>query len=492
MHTPDLSAAYAADLEQWRRLTKTRTRTAQRIPIPVFIRLMRGTDIALMLLGSVISWVCFRTLPLDGHVVATLLGSWVGVLSLNRLGAYQFTRLRYTRLQLALIAASLLAGSLTVAGVLYSLQDDTLPGWHWPLSWALSAGSLLFVSRLVTRRLLRRWARAGRLTRRIAVVGATEHGRAFLERATTPDLPNLHVVGVYDDDPARVPSNDAGLAVAGHLGDLLTHSRNDPVDAVVVTLPLAETQRIEAICRELRSIVADVYVVADFAKMNSRVPDAASINGVPVLMVGRRPLADWELIQKATFDRICAALLLLPLAPVFLLLALLIKLDSRGPVLFRQIRIGFNNVPFHCYKFRTMYHHMSDMLANQQTTRDDPRVTRVGRWLRRFSLDELPQIFNVLLGDMSLVGPRPHAPHTKAGDQLFQEAVAEYAVRHRVKPGITGWAQVNGLRGETRTVEQIQKRVDHDIFYIENWSMLFDIKILLLTLLREINSRHAF
>jgi lipopolysaccharide/colanic/teichoic acid biosynthesis glycosyltransferase len=161
-------------------------------------------------------------------------------------------------------------------------------------------------------------------------------------------------------------------------------------------------------------------------------------------------------------------------------------------VLFRQPRLGFNNRMFLCYKFRTMHHGMADLLADRQTTRDDPRITRIGRYLRKLSVDELPQLFNVLNGTMSLVGPRPHAPNTKAADRLFAEVVQQYALRHRVKPGITGWAQVNGWRGETRTVDQIEQRVKFDLFYIENWSVLLDLRILVMTVLREVASRQAF
>ena len=193
------------------------------------------------------------------------------------------------------------------------------------------------------------------------------------------------------------------------------------------------------------------------------------------------------------FDILIGSVLLLALSPFLGLIALIIRLDSRGPALFRQPRLGFNNKLFICYKFRTMDHGMADSMAiPRQTTRNDFRVTRLGRWLRMLSLDELPQLLNVLKGNMSLVGPRPHAPNTKAADQLFTDVVARYAVRHRVKPGITGWAQVNGWRGETKRVEQIENRVAHDLAYIENWSLWFDLRILMLTVTRGILSRNAF
>lgn len=201
---------------------------------------------------------------------------------------------------------------------------------------------------------------------------------------------------------------------------------------------------------------------------------------------------DWQRKQKTVFDCLAATCMLLLLAPFLAAIALLIALDSPGPVLFRQARTGLNNRPFTIFKFRTMHHAMADVLAEQQTTRNDPRVTRVGGILRRFSIDELPQLFNVLRGDMSMVGPRPHAPNTKAAGQLFTDVVVNYALRHQVKPGITGWAQVNGWRGETKTIEEIQARVDHDLHYIQNWSLALDVKIMLLTLRREIRSKTAF
>jgi exopolysaccharide biosynthesis polyprenyl glycosylphosphotransferase len=187
---------------------------------------------------------------------------------------------------------------------------------------------------------------------------------------------------------------------------------------------------------------------------------------------------------KSAIDRAGAMLALLALLPVMLSIALAIRLESPGPALFTQERIGFRERRFRCYKFRSMYHHMADSRAARQATRDDTRVTRFGRFLRRSSLDELPQLLNVLKGDMSLVGPRPHAPETCAAGRMFSEIVPFYDRRHCVRPGITGWAQVNGWRGETRTVEDIEMRVRYDLEYISNWSLLFDLRIMLLTLVR--------
>src|SRR5690606_25777765 len=205
-----------------------------------------------------------------------------------------------------------------------------------------------------------------------------------------------------------------------------------------------------------------------------------------------KPLGAWDTLIKTLEDRILAALAILALSPVMALVALAVKLDSRGPVLFKQRRYGFNNELIEVYKFRSMYVDKTDHNAEKLVTRSDPRVTRVGRFIRKTSLDELPQLFNVLKGDLSLVGPRPHPTMAKAADKLYGEVVDGYFARHKVKPGITGWAQINGWRGETDTPEKIQRRVEHDLYYIENWSVMFDLYILAMTPISLLNTRNAY
>ena len=214
---------------------------------------------------------------------------------------------------------------------------------------------------------------------------------------------------------------------------------------------------------------------------------------MPFLDVADKPIADWDVVAKWLVDHVLGSLILLLAAPVMALVALAIKLDSKGPVLFKQKRYGFNNELIEVYKFRSMYTDKSDAHAVKLVTRGDPRVTRVGRIIRKTSLDELPQLFNVVFkGDLSLVGPRPHAVQAKAADHLYNEVVDSYFARHRVKPGITGWAQINGWRGETDTEEKIQHRVEHDLYYIENWSVLLDLYIILLTPFRLFSTEHAY
>ena len=212
-----------------------------------------------------------------------------------------------------------------------------------------------------------------------------------------------------------------------------------------------------------------------------------------MLDVFDKPIADWDVVIKLAFDKIVGALALIALSPVLAATALAIKLDSPGPVLFRQKRYGFNNELIEVYKFRSMHVDQLDPTAAKLVTRDDPRVTRVGRFIRKTSIDELPQLFNVVFkGDLSLVGPRPHAIHAKAADRQYDEVVDGYFARHRVKPGITGWAQINGWRGETDTQEKIQQRVEHDLYYIENWSILLDLYILAMTPISLLKSDNAY
>jgi exopolysaccharide biosynthesis polyprenyl glycosylphosphotransferase len=211
-----------------------------------------------------------------------------------------------------------------------------------------------------------------------------------------------------------------------------------------------------------------------------------------VLDIFDKPIADWNRVAKSIFDRVVGGLGLLAATPLMAGIALAVKLDSPGPIFFRQRRYGFNNEPIEIWKFRSLFHDKADQTAQTLVKPGDSRVTRVGRFIRKTSLDELPQLFNVVFaGNLSLVGPRPHAFNAKADDRLYEEAVDGYFARHRVKPGITGWAQINGWRGDTDTQEKIRQRIEHDLYYIENWSLLFDTYIVLRTPFALIKAENA-
>ena len=372
------------------------------------------------------------------------------------------------------------------------LTNDAGPGFReWSLCWLTVSVFMLTLSRAYLSRRLHAWAYSGRLARRVAVIGAGEFSREFINRLRSE--PNAYtVVGLYDDRLSRIPGMQEGVRVRGTVRDLLARSREEQIDLIVIALPLRAADRIASILEQIGSAVADICLTTDFAGYRYKSSEVSTVGSNPVILIGEQPLKEWRAATKAAFDLIVGSIVLLVLSPLLLLIALAIRLESPGPALFRQPRLGFNNRTFICYKFRTMHHGMTDLSGEQQATRSDPRVTRLGKWLRALSLDELPQLLNVLKGDMSLVGPRPHPLNTKAADKLFTDVVANYAFRHRVKPGMTGWAQVNGWRGETKTVEQIENRVACDLAYIDKWSVWFDLRIMVLTITREIFSSTAF
>jgi Undecaprenyl-phosphate glucose phosphotransferase len=287
--------------------------------------------------------------------------------------------------------------------------------------------------------------------------------------------------GVFDDRKSRLPGLVCGLSVRGTTDDLLNFARRAPIDEVIMALPLDAEQRLKSLCDKMKALAIDVRISLEPLAETFNVRGLGYVGTVPVLEVVDRPLKNWRAVAKWVEDKLLGVLLFVFVGPLMALIAILIKLDSPGPVFFVQTRFGFNNEVIRVLKFRTMHIDHADPSGAQRTVRNDPRVTRLGRILRLLSFDELPQLINVVRGDMSLVGPRPHAVAMKAGDRLYCEAVEQYLHRHRVKPGITGWAQVNGLRGEVDTLEKAHARVAHDLYYIEHWSPWLDLKILLKT-----------
>ena len=346
----------------------------------------------------------------------------------------------------------------------------------------LAALALVFFARLLAI-VVQRMTRAGRLDRRTAIVGGGEAGESLLRELSKQEDTELRICGVFDDrTDERSPDVVAGYPKLGNVDDLVEFARHTRLDLVIFTMPITAEQRLLAMLRKLWVLPIDIRLSAHTNKLRFRPRSYSYIGAVPVLDVFDKPIADWDVVLKSVFDRVIGALALVALSPVLLATALAVKLDSKGPVIFRQKRYGFNNELIEVYKFRSMRTDQLDATAAKLVTRNDPRVTRVGRFIRKTSLDELPQLFNVVFkGNLSLVGPRPHAVHAKAADRIYDEVVDGYFARHRVRPGITGWAQVNGWRGETDTPEKLQRRVEHDLHYIENWSLLFDLYILLIT-----------
>jgi len=341
----------------------------------------------------------------------------------------------------------------------------------------------LYGIRLFLYGIVRRWTREGRLDRRAVVVGGGNPGETLITALDRQTESDVRLLGVFDDrGEDRAPTACAGLQKLGSVDDLVEFARKTRVDLVIFSLPISAESRILQMLKKLWVLPVDIRLSAHTNKLQFRPRSYSYIGSVPVLDVADRPIADWDVVMKWLFDKIVGGLALIVALPVMAIVAIAIKLDSRGPVLFKQKRYGFNNELIEVYKFRSMYVEATDATAAKLVTKGDPRVTKVGRFIRKTSLDELPQFLNVVFkGNLSLVGPRPHAVHAKAVDRLYDEAVDGYFARHRVKPGITGWAQINGWRGETDNDEKIQRRVEHDLYYIENWSVLFDVYILAMT-----------
>jgi Undecaprenyl-phosphate glucose phosphotransferase len=278
----------------------------------------------------------------------------------------------------------------------------------------------------------------------------------------------------------------------GTITDLATYARNNRVDLIIVAIPLSAEARLLHILKRLWELPVDIRISGKASSLKFSSKAYTYIGRLPLLAVFDRPLMGWGLFLKNVFDRVIASVALVVLAPVLLAVAAAIRLESKGPVLFKQKRYGFNNELIEVFKFRSMYADRCDAHATTLVSKGDPRVTRVGRLIRKTSLDELPQLFNVLTGQLSLVGPRPHATQAKAADTLYEQVVDGYFARHRVRPGITGWAQINGWRGETDTREKIEQRVKHDLDYIDNWSLMFDVKILARTPFALLKSENAY
>ena len=363
----------------------------------------------------------------------------------------------------------------------------------WLAAFFFVGLAALMAERLFLRALVRGWARDGRLDRRTIVVGSDENGEKLVEALKVQCDSDIEILGVFDDrNDSRAFDTCAGSPKLGKVDDIVEFARRTRVDLVLFALPISAETRILEMLKKLWVLPVDIRLSAHTNKLRFRPRSYSYLGKVPTLHVFEAPITDWDLVMKWLFDRVVGFVILVLALPVMGLVALAVKLDSPGPVIFRQKRFGFNNERIDVFKFRSLYHHLADPTAAKVVTKDDPRVTRVGRFIRKTSLDELPQLLNVLRGELSLVGPRPHAVEANTANKLWEEVVDGYFARHRVKPGITGWAQINGWRGEVNTPEKLQNRVEHDLYYIENWSLLFDLYILLRTPFALLRTENAY
>ncbi|WP_296745134.1 undecaprenyl-phosphate glucose phosphotransferase, partial [Mesorhizobium sp.] len=315
-------------------------------------------------------------------------------------------------------------------------------------TWFVVGFVLIFGLRLVMSRLIRRWARDGRMERRALIVGGGKSAEVLIRSVEKQPYNDIRICGIFDDrSDKRSPPIVAGYPKLGTISELIEFARIARIDMLIVSLPLTAESRVLQLLKKLWVLPVDIRLSAHSNALQFRPRAYSYIGSVPMLDIFDKPINDWDSVAKRAFDIVFSLIGIVVFSPVMLATAIAIKLDSKGPVLFKQKRHGFNNEIIEVYKFRSMYTDRSDPTAKQTVTKNDPRVTRVGRFIRKTSIDELPQFFNALLGSLSLVGPRPHAIAAQSHNLLYNEVVDGYFARHKVKPGVTGWAQINGWRG---------------------------------------------
>ncbi|CAK0772520.1 putative colanic acid biosysnthesis UDP-glucose lipid carrier transferase [Gammaproteobacteria bacterium] len=360
----------------------------------------------------------------------------------------------------------------------------------WVLAWMVLGLMGLMLLRGLLTYLLVRWSQVGSLGERVVIIGAGDIGQWLLKQLEYKSHGHIHVVGVFDDRLNRLKLQDSAVEVRGTTDDLMVFVREYAIDMIVIALPSQAEYRLNQLVMKLRVLPVEIHVCPGRIGFNLERSEVVEMGGVPLLKVVSRPLETWGVAVKRLEDLLIASMILILISPLLLLIALAIRLDSPGPVFFVQLRGGFNGRVFWMLKFRSMRLPSPGPKGKLEQARPgDPRVTRVGRFLRQTSLDELPQFFNVIKGDMSIVGPRPHAIEH---DQEFSQIINHYVSRLRVKPGITGWAQINGFRGLTDTREKLMSRLDYDLYYIDNWSLWFDFSIIVKTVVFGMINRNAY
>ncbi|MGP8025781.1 MAG: undecaprenyl-phosphate glucose phosphotransferase [Acidocella sp.] len=424
-------------------------------------------------------------------ILLTLLSLYsAGLYRLEVIGDYRQFRQYFSWAWLCLLAALLTIDVAAVWNAGSSSRDILHNNVDILTIWIVTCGLALICARRALFLLFRYGVEQELVVHDAVVIGATALAAQFIARVKADRL-GVRVKAVFDDNNAARMVSD--VPVYGGIDDLPVYHKWNELDTVVIALPLQDIDVMRRLVGRLSMQPLKIALLPGPLEMGTTRDWHARLGelpGVHLMSIRDLPIERSGLLIKTLFDKAAATLALLLFAPVMMACVIGIKLTSPGPVLFRQKRTGYRNREFNVYKFRSM--HVSVCSTGKLTTRNDPRVFAFGHLMRKLSLDELPQLFNVLLGDMSMVGPRPHMPEATAAGQFYFEAVQEYAARHRVKPGITGWAQVNGWRGPTETLHQIEQRVAHDLYYIDNWSFMLDLSILMKTAFSGFFGKNAF
>jgi Undecaprenyl-phosphate glucose phosphotransferase len=457
----------------------------------------RFFNIAMILLDGIVLLAALMTaclltreessisLARSGEIIPILWAIPVQIIYYFVMDVYSSKRSIVFRKEVMLLVKAHFAAIISIYGILY-----VLAGGHSPqdilLPFALTGFSFITIERFAVRRGLRYLRERGYNQRHLIIIGCGETGRSFLLKLLEHRDFGYNVIGFLDDAPDLQGTMVNGTPVVGTCSDLPAVLAGSGVDEVVIALPFQAHNRCREIIMACENAGIRVRMIPNFLDCLPGMPKIEEVDGIPLLNIRHVPLDDpLNYCMKRVLDIAVSLFAILLTLPLMALIAVVIKLTSPGPVIFRQQRVGLNGRTFDMFKFRTMRVMEDTIESKTWTTADDPRKTRFGSFLRKTSLDELPQFFNVIAGSMSVVGPRPERPFFV---EQFRSEVPKYMVKHHVKPGITGWAQVNGWRGDT----SIHKRIECDIYYIENWDLLLDIKIIFLTVVRGLVHKNAY
>jgi putative colanic acid biosynthesis UDP-glucose lipid carrier transferase len=454
---------------------------------------LRALDVAAVVAGGFLAYfykfgdfdlpIPYRNALIIAGIVTLILFSFFHIYESMR--AKNFWEHILSLIQALVLVLTLLAGLafFTKTGEYYSRE------WF---SWWIVFSFLFLLSYRASLLAFLRIMRANRWNeRRVLIIGAGELGARLVDSIQEAVWTGFRIVDIFAESEQLTVNNLGGIPVSAMPADLSANllARKEAIDEIWLALPLSEESKVKKLLHELRHHTVAIRLILDifgFGLFKNSVLDLA---GFPALNLNSSPMVGTNRLIKAIEDRVLAGIILLLISPLLLVIMLGVKCTSRGPVFFKQLRHGWDGRIIEVYKFRTMVQHTEVEGRVTQASLNDARITPFGKFLRKTSLDELPQFINVLQGRMSIVGPRPHAV---SHNEFYKDSIKAYMQRHKVKPGITGWAQVNGWRGETETLDKMEKRVEYDLYYIENWSLLFDIKIIFLTMLQGFINKNAY
>jgi putative colanic acid biosynthesis UDP-glucose lipid carrier transferase len=452
--------------------------------------IQRAIDVALIVVVHlIVAWAYHVPLRREG-TMSTMLAIIVFMVCGEVFGLYRGWRSERVRTEVRVVASTWMATVMVLLIVAVGTKTTTNYSRVVSFGWFLTAPLVLTLWRVVMRSVLRSMRAHGRNQRSVAILGATRSAEDLCKRIKMRPWLGMKIIGVYDDRRVERQHQFAERPWphVGRESDLIEACKKNEIDVVYIALPLRAEARIARLVRALADTTATVYLVADFFTYDLLCARWTSIGDFPLVSLHDTPFSGVAGWVKRVEDIVLSSIILTIIAVPLVLIGLAVKLTSRGPVLFRQKRYGLNGKEIRVLKFRSMTV-CEDGDVIKQATKNDARVTAIGRVLRRTSLDELPQFLQVLTGEMSIVGPRPHAV---AHNEQYRSLIHGYMLRHKVKPGITGWAQVNGWRGETPELSSMEKRVAHDLEYIEKWTLLWDLEIILRTIAGQKKSRNAY